>query len=295
MNKKRGKLSQYKVGALLFTPALIYLAVLLWTPFVYGTWMSFHNWIFILDRPPEWLGLTNYVRVVASPDFVEVMYNTLVYVTALGFQVFAGLVAALILNEKIPFKNVFAGIIIIGYTMPELASGGMWKLIYDPEFGLLNYYLLKWGIIDTKVPWLTNPDFALAAITLASAWKWWPFIFLILYAAVRGIPEELYDAAKAYGAGVWGRFRYVTFPQIKSALFVVIILRTAWNISKFAEPYQMTEGGPGLATTTIPIYVYNTAFQTFEFGKAYAMGIILLLIILALTFLYIKKFEEMRR
>jgi len=273
---------------LFFIPALIYLVVFLWYPFAFGIWMSFHDWVYILPEKPAFIGFDNYIHLFMSPIFHEVLRITGIYATATFINFILGLAAALILNEPIKGRSIFAGILMIGYAMPEMASGSIWKFIYDANFGILNYYLFNLGFIKSYIPWLVDPSFSLIAITLANGWKHWPFVALILLAALQGIPKDFYDAAKVYGANAWQRFRYITFPQLKSAILVALIIRMCWNLSKFSEIFQMTEGGPGWATTTISLFVYNTAYKSFLFGRAFAGGITLLLMIVPLIIIYYK-------
>jgi ABC-type sugar transport system permease subunit len=250
--------------------------------------MSFHDWVYILAEHPDFIGLNNYIDLFTSPSYHEVLRVTAIYVTAVALQLLLGLIAALVLNEPIPGRSIIAGILIIGYAMPEIATGSIWKFMYDATYGILNAYLYDFGFIDRFIPWLADPTFALIAVTIANAWKYWPFILLILLAALQGIPKDFYDAAKVFGANAWQRFRYITLPQLKTAIILVLIIRISWNLSKFAEIFQMTEGGPGFATTNTALFVYNTAYKSFLFGEAFASGIILLLMILPLIVIYYK-------
>ncbi|GBC74892.1 Inner membrane ABC transporter permease protein YcjO [archaeon HR06] len=291
MQRSSGKMVKWRYNfstLLFFLPVIIYLFVFLWYPFIFGVWMSFHKWIYIIVQEPTFIGLTNYIELFRSPIFQEALRVTAIYVTATAIQLFLGLLAALVLNEPIKGKSVIAGLLIVGYAMPEMATGGVWKFMYDANFGILNVFLYDIGVIDRFIPWLTDPNFAVWAITLANAWKFWPFVFLILLAALQGIPKDFYDAAKVFGANAWQRFLYVTLPQLKTAIVVVLIIRIAWNLSKFAEIFMMTEGGPGFATTNTALFIYRRAYQAFQFGEAFAAGVILLAIIVPLVFLYYK-------
>ncbi|MEM2175109.1 MAG: sugar ABC transporter permease [Candidatus Micrarchaeia archaeon] len=219
--------------SLFFFPIFLYLVIFLWYPFIYGIWMSAYDWVYIVTEEPKFIGFTNYIDLFTSPIFHEVLYVTSIYLTATIIQLILGLIAALILNELKRGKSIFAGILIIGYAIPEMASGSIWKFIFDANFGVLNYYLQTLGFIREYIPWLTNPNFCKIAITLANAWKHWPFIMLILLASLQGIPKDFYDAAKVFGANTWQRFRYVTLPQLKSAIIIATILRICWNLAKF--------------------------------------------------------------
>ncbi len=248
--------------------------------------MSFHRWIYIVVQEPPFIGLTNYIELFNSPIFYDVLKVTGIYITATAIQLFLGLIAALVINEPIRGRSIIAGILLIGYAMPEMATGGVWKFMYDANFGILNVFLYDIGVIDSFIPWLTDSNFAAWAVTLANAWKFWPFVFLILLAALQGIPKDFYDVAKVFGANVWQRFIHITLPQLKTAIIVVLVLRISWNLSKFSEIYMMTEGGPGFSTTNTALFIYRKAYQAFNFGEAFSAGILLLLIIVPLVLIY---------
>jgi ABC-type sugar transport system permease subunit len=148
------------------------------------------------------------------------------------------------------------------------------------------------GLLERAIAWPSQGEAALAVVTLVAGWTFWPFMFLIFTATLESIPEEYYEAGRVYGANRWQSFRRITFPQLKSAILVAVSLRVIWNFSKVAQPLQMTGGGPGFETSLLPILMYRIAFNNFQLGRAYAVGVVLLVLVIGFAFLFIREFER---
>jgi len=286
---------KYGFYYLLIMPALIYLLAIVWYPLLYGVWLSFHEYLIKTPFPPEWVGLRNYIELFKWKQFYIVCYNTFVYSLSIFPQLGVGLAAALLLKKDIPLKNVWRAMVLIAYTMPDLVSGTIWKWALDPDWGVVNDHLLKLGLINEPINWLADPNVARWAVTLANAWHGFPFVFLILSAALEGIPEEFYEAAQLDGANLWERFRHITLPQIKSAFIMVATIRMCWNVVKWVEAYQITQGGPGFNSTLLGSLVYHQAFIVGDMGMGFAVGVFLFVVSLIFTIWYVRAQIKMGR
>jgi len=276
----------------LVLPTLLFLVLLLWIPFIRGIWISFHEWPFLED--PKWVGLDNYTFLFTWDLFYTSLWATVVYTFATVIQLGLALVIALLVANLNHFKNLASAIYLIPYTMPPVVTGTVWLYLLNPSVGPFFQYLTERGVLDQAIYWTVNGDQALTVITLVASWTFWPFMFLFILASREGISKEYYEAAEVYGANRWQMFRLVTYPQIKSAIIVAVIIRFVWNLSKISQPLQMTGGGPGFDTSVLAIFLYRFAWQDTSFGIGYAIGVILVIISMVVIIPFILKFEQLR-
>jgi len=275
---------------LFLAPLMVFLIFIVWVPFLQGIWMSLHNWPLGFSKP-SFVGLENYSNLLTSPRFYVSLKATVIYGFATVLQLVLALTAALIV-DKIKFKSLFSGMYLLPYTMPPVATGTLWVFLLKPNLGPVFTLLTDWGILQNPIYWATKGDIALLVVTLVNAWTFWPFMFLILFATLVSIPDEYYESARVYGASRWQTFRYVTLPQLKTSIFVVVTLRLVWNLTKVSQPLQMTGGGPGYQSSPLSLLLYRSAFSDGNLGEAFAVGIIFLLLVLAFIVLFIRYFEK---
>lgn len=279
-----------RLAYLFLTPLLVFLIFIVWVPFMQGIWMSLHNWPLGFTEP-NFVGLDNYANLLTSERFYVSLKATVIYGFATVIQLGLALTAAMIV-DRVRFKSLFSGMYLLPYTMPPVATGTLWVFLLKPDLGPVFTFLTDSGILQEPIYWSSSGDAALIAVTLVSGWTFWPFMFLILFATLVGIPDEYYESARVYGAGRWQRFRYVTLPQLKTSIFVVVTLRLVWNLTKVSQPLQMTGGGPGYQTSPLSLLLYRSAFSDGNLGEAFAVGIIFLLLVLAFIVLFIRYFEK---
>lgn len=277
---------------LLFAPTFLFILTLLWLPFIRGLWISFHEWPSL--GPKSWVGLGNYVELLTWDIFFTSLEATVVFMSATILQVAIGVIAAVALvDAKLGrWKSIIASIFLIGYSMPPVVTGTIWKYLLLPNFGPVLQGLVDMGIIDQQIYWGTNGPSALAVVTGVAVWTYWPFVFLLVYATRRSVPEEYYETAKIYGMGTWQTFRRITFPQIKSAILVALSLRIVWNFAKVSQPFAMTSGGPGYETSVLAILMYRLAWRQGQLGQAYAVGVVIVILGMLAVFLFIREFER---
>ena len=279
-------------------PTTLFMVLLLWLPFVQGIWMSLHNWP--LMGEPSWRGLENYRDFLTAAYFWTSIEATLIYSLSTLFQLAVALAAALALKQAfVPFKPVLRGIMLVAYAMPPVVVGAIWLFLLDPSLGMVTHYLIEFGIIDYPIYWFAENTWAKWTITLVAAWTFWPFMFLIILAALQAIPQSHYELAEVYGANLWQRFVSVTWPHIQGAILVVVILRLAFNLAKIDQPFQLAGGGPGYETSVLSILMYRFAFMSGDFGMAFTVGMFLVvmtvLLLAPFAFLYQRHLRQIGR
>lgn len=283
--------SENRLAYIFLAPLILFLVLLVWVPFLQGLWMSLHTWP-LTGGNPVFVGLDNYIYLFTWDTFYTGLKATVIYGFATVIQLVVALTAALVVN-KVRFKSLLSGAYLLPYTMPPIATGTLWLFLLNPELGPIFTLLTDLGLLSKPIYWANSGDAALAVVTLVSAWTFWPFMFLILYATVASIPEEYYENARVYGASRLQMFRYVTLPQTKTAIFVVVTLRLVWNLTKVSQPLQMTGGGPGFDTSVLSLVLYRFAFIEGNLGLAFTVGVVFLLLVIAFILLFIQSYQKL--
>jgi len=270
-------------------PSLIVITLLDVYPIIQSIIVSLQNQNMSSSNPEEFVGLQHYSRALFDePVFWASLGKTIIWTagSVLGAYLVA-LSLALLLNTSIRGRGVFRALFLIPWVIPEVATALLWKWLYADEFGVLNFVLMRFGIVRQPVLWLADTSLALPAVILVQIWKLYPVMFIVLLAALQNVPKELYEAATIDGANLWQRFRFVTMPFIKSTSLIVTLLASIWTFQAFDIVYLLTGGGPADATKILPTYVYDKAFWGLEIGYAAAIAILMMLglIIISVAFL----------
>ena len=273
---------------LFLAPALVLIGCFFLLPVAASLLLSFTDFdIYAIADPANvrLVGLRNYSELVASPMFWTALKNTLYFVVVGGpLTVAVSLGAALLVNARlVRFKSFFRTLYFAPFVTTLVAVAIVWRYLYHPEYGLLNYALGVFGI--GPVDWLGDPRWAMPAIILLAVWKNFGYHMLIFIAGLQAIPEELYEAAYLDGAGPWRRFRHVTLPMLGPTLAFVGLITMIGFFQLFAEPYVMTQGGPLRSTTSLVLLMYEEGFRWWRMGYAAAVAFVLFLVILAVMLL----------
>jgi len=251
-------------------------------PIFYSLYISFFEWHIIGDV--RFVGLENYFKMFSDPVFIVALRNTFIYtVVTVPTQIFFGLAIALLLNQKIRGKVTFRALYYIPVITSWTVVSLIWKWIYDPVYGFLNYVLLSLGAIREPVRWLQDPSVALCAVMLVTIWKGIGWNMVIFLAGLQTIPQSLYDAALIDGANRWRRFRYITLPLLRPVIATVTVLLTIGALNAFVQIYILTAGGPLHSTEVINTYLYKNAFSYLNFGYASSMAMFLLALTLTIS------------
>jgi multiple sugar transport system permease protein len=270
-------------------PSLIVITLLDVYPIIQSIIVSLQNQNMSSSNPEEFVGLQHYSRALFDePVFWASLAKTIIWTagSVLGAYLVA-LSLALLLNTSIRGRGIFRALFLIPWVIPEVATALLWKWLYADEFGVLNFVLMRFGIVKQPVLWLADTSLALPAVILVQIWKLYPVMFIVLLAALQNVPKELYEAATIDGANLWQRFRFVTMPFIKSTSLIVTLLASIWTFQAFDIVYLLTGGGPADATKILPTFVYDKAFWGLEIGYAAAIAILMMLglIIISVAFL----------
>jgi multiple sugar transport system permease protein len=218
--------------------------------------------------------LKNYELLWKDSDFRGAVGNTILFtVASICSKFVVGMSIALLLNSKLPFRNVLTGIMLLPWIVPEVVTAMAWRSIYDPIFGGLNPILLKLGLIDRSIGWLSEPKLAMPSVIAVNIWKGIPFYTILLLAGLKAIDRELYEAAEVDGADAVKRFRHITLPGLKYVIIVTLLLSTISTFNTFGLVYLMTGGGPGGATRLYSILAYERAIIGLRFGPGAAVAL----------------------
>ena len=289
MRKRGGFLSKYSViqrseikwAYLFIAPQMIGLAIFTLGPILYAGYLSFTKWNLI--KPPQWVGIQNYVDQLQDPTFGNLLRNT-IFITAgyIPLVMIVSLAMALALNQKLRFTVVYRTAYFMPVVTSLVAIALVWRWVLQPDFGLVNYLLSLVGIEGPT--WLSSTKWAIPGLIFMRVWWGAGFYMVIFLAGLQGIPQEFYDAAKVDGASGWQRFRHVTLPLLSPTTFFVFIMASIWTLQIFDQVYIMTEGGPGEATEVFLLRIYQLAFRYFRMGDAAALSMILFVIIVCFTY-----------
>ena len=262
-------------------------------------YLSFHQWD-IIQAQKAYVGLRNYREVFHDGAFWAALGHTLYFTVGSIVPTLAiSLFLALLLNSKLRAVGLFRTAYYLPAITPLVIASLIWKWVYNGDYGLANYYLLKLHIISHPIEWLANQSFAMPAVIVMQIWIGVGFSMIVYLAGLQAIPAELYEAADVDGANAWQRFRRITLPLVAPTTFFLIVINTIWLMQAFDQIFVMTNGGPpgpGGATTTVSYYVYTQAFRYFRMGYASALAYTLFALLFVVSFLqfrwYVKRVER---
>ncbi len=277
-----------RIALLFLAPALTAITVFFFVPVVSAFALSFTDFdIYALGRLSyaRFVGFRNYVLLLEDPLFWKALKNTLYFLLVGGpLSIATSLGAALLLQSRlVKFRSFFRFVYFAPVVTTLVAVAVVWRYIYHPRFGLLNYLLSLAGI--PGVDWLGDPDWAMPAIILLAVWKNFGYNMVIFLAGLQNIPTSLYEAAEIDGAGGWQRFTNITLPMLAPTTLFVTIITLIGYFQLFAEPYVMTQGGPLNSTLSIVLLMYQQGFRWWNMGYAAALAFVLFALILAASLL----------
>lgn len=279
-----GEIKSIRRAAYFFlAPALIPIFVFFFVPALAAFVLSFTDFdIYSLANfeYARFVGLKNYRQLLDDPLFWKAMGNTFYYVLIGGpLSIAASLGAALLINSKlIRFRSFFQTVYFAPVVTTLVAVAVVWRFLYHPRFGLLNYTLSFFGI--APVDWLGDPLWAMPAIILMSIWKNFGYNMIIFVAGLQNIPIQLYEAARMDGANAWQQFKSITLPMLAPTTVFVSIIAMIGNFQLFTEPYVMTQGGPVNSTLSIVLLMYQQGFRWWNLGYSAAIAFVLFGVIL---------------
>ena len=286
--RPRAYLRDGAIGGLFLAPSLALLAFLVVYPFAMLVYNSFYRYSVMRPaQPAEFVGLDNYAFLISDEYTWERFSFTGTYVLiAVGIQFLLGIGVGYLLQNKFRGRDLLFTLMLVPMMLSPIVVGLFWKYLFNTQWGLINVLLSPFG--GAELEWLANPNLSLWAVVIADTWMWTPFIILLATAAFSGVPKTLYEAAAVDGASASFRFFHITLPLSAPILMIALLLRLIDSLKQFDLFYALTGGGPGDSTQTISFTLYKTAFQYFYTGEASALAVIILVMIIALSLIFVR-------
>lgn len=299
---RRRELSDNAIRNLFIWPSLILLIAMNVFPLFYSLFLSFTQYSAIAREAPVWVGFANYQDILTSPKLWQYFGTTGRYaLLTVSLQVIFGFALAMLVKEKFRGSGLVTTLILIPMMLSPVVVGLFWKYMFNPGWGYFNI-LLGFRNPLTAPDWLASawarqpvPGLALFAVVLVDVWMWTPFVMLLVLSGLKAIPDYLYEAASIDRASSWYQFWRITVPQVMPLLLIAILFRTIEAIKSFDLIMGMTGGGPGDQTEVIAVDLYRMAFLgQWRTGYASALAYIILVIIIAISNLYVKYLNQMK-
>ncbi len=269
-----------RVPWLFLTPHLSLFLVFIFLPIVVIFGLSGFDWNLLGSH--RFTGLSNYAEILDDKLFWRALGNTLLFSAVIvPVTMASGLAVAIALNRPVPARNLFRAAMYLPTVISSVASAIVAVWIFDEHYGVLNAFLIQFGL--PRLPWLSSTHLALPTIMITTVWLRTGFCMVIYLAALQDVPKNLLDAAALDGAGAWNRFRYITWPLLWPSSVFLLVTNLIYSIHVFDLIYVMTNGGPAFSTTTLVQYLYDAAFEEQRQGYASAISVILFFVLIALT------------
>ena len=268
-------------------PCLIILISLILYPLIKAFGTSLQSLNFVRPDMTEFVGLRNYISEITSERTWNSLKVTFLF-TGFGvlLEFILGFFMALFFNRDFKGKTFFRSILLIPIILSPVVVGLIWRILYNPDAGMINYFLGFLGIKGKA--WLAMKETALISLIITDVWQWTPFMFLMLLAGLEGLSQEHFDAAKVDGASGFNLLRYITIPLLKPIIIVAILIRIIDSLRTFDLVFIMTSGGPGMVTEITNYYIYQTAFRYWRMGSAASIAIIFTAIVTVFSLMFIK-------
>lgn len=277
-------------------PALVIVGLFAVYPSVYTLILSFQDADFtkIVRGTERFVGFANYLEVFNNTIFQRVLLNSLVFTClSIFFQLIIGFLLALVFNRLFPLKGILQSFVLIPWAIPIMASATFFRWFFSDN-GVLNGFLISWGLIRKPIPWITSPTLAIFSLILANIWLGIPFTFMLYYAGLSKIPVELYESAEVDGATGFQKVIYIIIPLLKPVTVTTIILSCIFTMKVFDLVWVVTRGSPGGASHLFSTLSYSLAFDSFRFGQSAVVLVVMGLIVMVLVSLLNRiKVEEL--
>lgn len=276
-------------GCLYVVPAFLVVALVMLYPLLYTLVTGFYEKT-LMQPKAVFAGFGQYQKLLSEPVFLGSIAHTFVWTFgSVSFQFLLGFAMALLLHQSfVKGKTILRILLMVPWVLPSIIGSSIWKWMYNADYGVINFVLKSLGIIEANRTWLSSPKTSMAAIIAVNVWKMFPFIMLMLEAALQGVSKDLKEAAVIDGANRMAIFKNVTWPAIAPQCYSVLLLMTIWTMNAFTFVYALTEGGPAHSTEVMAMFIYKKAFTDYDFGLASAASSILFVLCMGMGFVYIR-------
>ena len=282
---------QHALPYLLILPSLLFLAAIEFYPLGVGLSESLQYHNRVQPWATRFVGLDNFVQALQNHDVRQSLRTSLVMVVGIvGSSYLLGLIAGLLLNQKLRGRGVYRALLLVPWIAPPIVAYISWQWMLNDQLGTINRYLIRFGLVEPFNPiiWLADPVLAMVSVIIVGTWFRFPFMMITVLAALAAIPDELHEAAALDGANTMQRFRDVTLPLIMPVSIIAILLQAIWTFNDFALTFVLTGGGPANATTPLILMAYREAFQRFNIGYGTSLAVISMVLMLAIGTVYLR-------
>ena len=263
---------QAPLGIVLMVPGMLLLLVFMAYPFFLGIYLAMTD--STIGRSGSFVGLKNFANLLSDGIFLQTVRNTFVYALfTVPFKLVLGLGLALVLTQKMPFRNAVRAGVLMPWIVPTALSSLGWFMIFDPVFSPLSWLLKQLGLVDHNVNFLGDAYLAIISVCVANIWRGVPFFAIAILAGLQAVPQELHEVAAIDGASTWQRFWAVTLPVIQGVVLITTLFSIIWTFADFQLIYVLTKGGPANQTHIFGTYAYQIGLNATQIGQGAAIAL----------------------
>jgi multiple sugar transport system permease protein len=285
--RRRYGTGERRLAAAMLSPAMVVIALVAAYPIGYAIWLSLNEYSVRVPGLSRFAGFKNYSEALGSSEFWDAVVTTFLFTgISVSLELVIGIGMALAMHEAFKGRALLRTVVLVPWAVLTVVTAITWRTIFEPNLGLAPQVLSTLGLPGADVVWLGESGYALAVMVLADVWKTAPFMALLLLAGLQVIPDDLYDAAKVDGATAWQRFVRITLPLLTPAILVALIFRTLDALRIFDLPFVLTRGAND--TTTLTLIAHQELTTNRLIGLGSAMSVLTFLIVMAVSFLYIR-------
>jgi multiple sugar transport system permease protein len=275
-------------------PAFVVVLLISIFPLIYALTVSFQTVRLVPPIPPRFVGLDNYATILTSGRFWGSMWTTsVITVLSVVFQYVLGFALALALHHNVPGSSLYRVTFLLPMFLAPVGVALIARMIFHPYLGPMNDLMGAIGI--GNLPFLTEPNLAMAALISVEVWQWTPFVTLLMLAGLQSLPQEVFEAARVDNIGAWRRFWDITFPMLLPISVAVVFIRLVEGFKVIDTVFVMTGGGPGTSTETLTLYAYNEGFKKFNIGMTSALSFTFLVVVILFGTLYLALAQRLTR
>lgn len=285
MKKEKFNFAPY----ILILPACLLMGLIMIYPLGKVFYLSFQHYNPTKPFTNGFAGLNNFITIFTKKEFYNALGVSAKFVACeVVLQLIFGMIVALILNQKFKGRGFFRALTFIPWALSGVLTAVLWSIMFNQHFGVLNDLLAKLGIIKEPIAWLANTKFVLGSVIVAELWRGIPFFAISLLAAMQGLPDDIYEAARVDGSTKFQTFRFITLPMLKNTIVLTTLLRTIWEFNSVDLIYSLTGGGPVGKTTTLSMLIANQAIKTSNYGYGSALSVVSFAILAVIAVIYMK-------
>lgn len=274
---------------ILIFPACLLMGLIMIYPLGKVFYLSFQHYNPTKPFTNRFAGFDNFITIFTKKEFYNALGVSARFVACeVVLQLIFGMIVALILNQKFKGRGFFRALTFIPWALSGVLTAVLWSIMFNQHFGVLNDLLSKLGIIKEPIAWLANTKFVLGSVIVAELWRGIPFFAISLLAAMQGLPDDIYEAARVDGSTKFQTFRFITLPMLKNTIVLTTLLRTIWEFNSVDLIYSLTGGGPVGKTTTLSMLIANQAIKTSNYGYGSALSVVSFAILAVIAVIYMK-------